>query len=170
MRHSRLKPAGIDTFMHVYNRTVGSTGEFPFRDMEKGEFVCRLKELTEYYVIDVVAFQCMGNHFHAILHIPADPPSNEEVAKRYRKHYKGKRRMDPKSRACSRLALRLRDVSEFMRDLQQPYTRWFNRTRPRRRRGHLWADRFKNTVLECGLAVWDCWKYIEMNPVFAPTW
>ena len=29
------------------------------------------------------------------------------------------------------------------------------------------ARRPKNTVLESGLAVWDCWKYIEMNPVRA---
>ena len=28
----------------------------------------------------------------------------------------------------------------------------YNRTRPTRRRGHLWADRFKNTILENGLA------------------
>jgi hypothetical protein len=54
---------------------------------------------------------------------------------------------------------------QFIRELQQPFTRWFNRTRPVRRHGSLWGGRFKNTILENGLAVWDCWKYIEMNPV-----
>jgi hypothetical protein len=43
----------------------------------------------------------------------------------------------------------------------------YNRTRPARRRGALWAGRFKHTLLEEGVAVWDCWKYIEMNPVRA---
>ena len=54
-----------------------------------------------------------------------------------------------------------------MHTLQQPYSTWFNRSRSSRRRGHLWAGRFKNTILEDGMAVWDCWKYIEMNPVRA---
>ena len=36
-----------------------------------------------------------------------------------------------------------------------------------RRRGALWASRFKNTLLESGSAVWGCWIYIERNPVRA---
>ena len=167
MRHPRLKPGDEDTFMHVYNRTVGSTVEFPFGDVEKEEFIRRLKKLDKYYAIDVLAVQVLGNHFHAIIHIPAEKLTNEEVARRYNEYHDGKQTIDPKSPACKRLAAHLRDVSCFMAELQQPFTRWYNRTRPRRRRGHLWADRFKNTVLESGLAVWDCWKYVEMNPVRA---
>ena len=34
MRYARIKPAGINTFMHVYNRTVGSAGEFVFAERE----------------------------------------------------------------------------------------------------------------------------------------
>ena len=167
MRYARLKPEGVDTFMHVYNRTVGSSSEFPFGNAEKEEFIRRLKALDRYYAIDVLAVQVMGNHFHGIIHIPAEPPSNEDAAKRYSEHHNGKLSIDPDGAACTELALQLRDVSRFMSDLQQPFTRWFNRTRTRRRRGHLWAGRFKNTVLENGLAVWDCWKYVEMNPVRA---
>ena len=167
MRYARLKPVGIKTFTHVYNRTVGSAGEFVFGNLEKEEFVRRLMRLSRFYVIHIISYQCMGNHFHALLHIPADPPSNDEAARRYKQHYGGKRTIDPESSACDELAARLRDVSAFMKDLQQPFSRWFNRTRPVRRRGHLWAERFKNTILENGLAVWDCWKYIERNPVRA---
>jgi hypothetical protein len=43
-----------------------------------------------------------------------------------------------------------------MKDFQQQYTNWFNRTRPRGRRGRLWADRFKSVILESGRAVWEC--------------
>ena len=167
MRYPRLKPDQIDTFMHVYNRVVGCAGEFPFGPAEKEEFIRRLTRLTTLYVVEVLGFQCMGNHFHVLLHIPAEPPSTEETAARYQRFYGGKRKLNPTGKECAQWALKLRDVSEFMKDLQQPFTRWFNRTRPIRRRGHLWADRFKNTVLENGLAVWDCWKYIEMNPVRA---
>ena len=54
-----------------------------------------------------------------------------------------------------------------MRHLQHLYSAWYNRSRPIRRRGPLWAGRFKNTVLEDGAALWACWTYIERNPVRA---
>jgi len=167
MRYARLKPEETDFFVHLYNRVAGSAGEFPFRDAEKEEFIRRVKKLTQLYVVEVVAFQCMGNHFHVLAYVPAEAPSPAVAAERYARFHNGKRSVDPSSEKCRQFALKLRDVSEFMKDLEQPFTRWFNRTRPVRRRGHLWADRFKNTLLENGLAVWDCWKYIEMNPVRA---
>lgn len=168
MRYARVKfELGQDGFMHVYNRTVGTTGEFPFGRREKEEFFRRLEALNEFYAVEVLSALVMGNHFHAILYVPADLPPDEEVVARYRRRYPKGRKLRAGSRRCRRLAMKLRDVSEFMAELQQPFTRWFNRTRPRRRRGHLWAGRFKNTLLEGGLAVWDCWKYIEMNPVRA---
>ena len=49
MRYPRLKPDKTSTFMHVYNRTAGSSAEFPFQDAEKEEFIRKLKKLTEFY-------------------------------------------------------------------------------------------------------------------------
>jgi putative transposase len=168
MRYPRIKPeVGEETFMHVYNRVSGPTGEFPFGPAEKEEFIRRLHKLSEFYTIDVIAYQVMGNHWHALIRVPAEPPSCEEAAARYHRYYDGKRSLKPQSRKCAALALKLRDISSFLQDLQQPFARWFNRTRPSRRRGHLWAERFKNTILESGLSVWECWQYIEMNPVRA---
>ena len=56
------------------------------------------------------------------------------------------------------LSKRTRDISQFIKDVQQRFTSWFNRTRARRRRGTLWADRLKNVVLEGETAVWECLK------------
>ena len=167
MRYARLKPEQTDTFMHVYNRIAGSAGEFPFGPGEKEEFIRRLLRLTTLYVVEVVAYQCMGNHFHLLLRTPAEAPSPEEAAARYARYYPKRPTLDPASPSCAALARTLRDVSAFMQALEQPFTRWYNRTRRARRRGHLWAERFKNTILEDGLAVWDCWKYLEMNAVRA---
>lgn len=167
MRYPRVAPVGVDTFMHIYNRVAGTAGEYPFGPVEKEEFVRRLSALTEFYVIEVLAYQVMGNHFHLLIHVPEALPTPEETVRRHRARYPGKRPMDARSLSCRKLIPKLRDISAFMKDLEQPFSRWFNRTRPVRRRGHLWAERFKNTVLEGGLAVWDCWKYIEMNPVRA---
>ena len=166
VRYARIKfEIGRDGFVHVYNRTVGSSGEFPFGEMEKAELLRRIRDLDQYYAVEVLVAVAMGNHFHAILYVPTDSPGAEETVERYHRRYPHRRKLRPGSKRCQRLALKLRDLSEFTKELQQPFTRWFNRTRTRRRRGHLWADRFKSTVLESGLAVWDCWKYIEMNPV-----
>jgi hypothetical protein len=63
MRYARIKPDQIDTFMHVYNRTVGSTGEFPFQAAEKEEFVRRIQLITQLYVIEPISYQVMGNTF-----------------------------------------------------------------------------------------------------------
>ena len=63
MRHLRIKPTETDTIMHVYNRIAGSSSEFPFGNAEKEQFLRRLKKLNEFYVIDLLATQIMGNHY-----------------------------------------------------------------------------------------------------------
>jgi putative transposase len=166
MRRPRLKPTA-ETFYHACNRVSGIPGYLPFQDEEKEKFLSLLHRLGAYYVIDVVSFQIMSNHFHLVLRAPAEPPSVEETCKRYRAYYHDKRPLHPGSKECVRIAAKLRDVSCFMHDLEHQFTTWFNASRPVRRRGTLWAGRFKSVVLEVGQALWSCWKYVEMNPVRA---
>ena len=167
MRQPRLKPDYQDTWHHAYNRIAGCPGDFPFGPIEKERFVRILHKLSRLYAVRVLAYQVMSNHFHLLLYAPADIPSPEETCRRYAEFHDGKRSLDPESKLCILWSRRIRDVSWFMGHLERLFTVWFNRTRSVRRRGALWAGRFKNTILENGLAVWDCWKYIEMNPVRA---
>ena len=97
MGHLRIKPTETDTIMHVYNRISGSSGDFPFGNPEKEQFQRRLKKLNKYYVIDVLATQVMGNHYHGLIHIPTEKPSNKEAAARYFRYYEGKRTINPDS-------------------------------------------------------------------------
>jgi len=60
----------VDTYHHCYNRVAGEAGYFPFGDAEKEYFVKLLKELTGFYVVEVMAFQVMSNHFHVICRAP----------------------------------------------------------------------------------------------------
>jgi REP element-mobilizing transposase RayT len=172
MRQPRLKPDYQDTWHHCYNRIAGCPGDFPFGTNEKEQFVRILLRISRLYTVRVLAYQVMSNHFHLILHTPADAPTPEEICRRYAEFHNHRRSLDPNSKLCALWGQRMRDISWFMAHLERLFTVWFNRTRPARRRGALWADRFKNTVLENGLAVWDCWKYVELNPVragLAPT-
>jgi len=167
MRHPRFKLRGEAAFYHCYNRVSGSRRERPFERAEKEKFVRILQDLRTFYSVDVVAYQVMSNHFHLILHVPDAPPSPEETCRRYKAFYPNRFPLEPGTPECERIAARMADLSVFMGDLQQRFTTWYNRTRPDRRRGSLWANRFKNTLLDNGNALWACWAYVEMNPVRA---
>ena len=92
----------------------------------------------------------------------------EETADRYIAYY-GKNRipLDPKlaPERCRKVGEQLNDISFFMRQIHQKYTFYINRVH--NRRGTLWADRFKSTILEGEHALWNCVKYIELNAVRA---
>lgn len=164
MRRPRLKPDYQDTWHHCYNRLVGTHLDRPLSPADREQFVRLLHRVARLYTVRIVAYQVLSNHFHLLLQAPAELPSPEETARRFEAFHRGRRRLLPGSPACEQWRRRLRDVSWCLRHLQHLYTAWYNRTRPVRRRGPLWAGRFKNTVLESGAAVWACWVYIEDNP------
>lgn len=167
MRNARIRVDFQDTWHHCYNRIAGTSKDLPFQDIEKEQFVRLLKRVCQLYTVRVVSYQVMSNHYHLLLQAPVNEASPEEVCRRYAVFHGGKRFIEPDSPACRIWQGRCRDVSWFMRHLQQLFTVWYNRSRPLRRRGSLWADRYKNTILETGVAVWSCWNYIENNPVRA---
>lgn len=163
-RTYRIKVDQEDTWYHCYNRTVGTSQDRPFDDTDKEQFVRILKRVCILYGVRVVAYQVMSNHYHLLVKAPKDMLSRQTVCSRYNAFHRGQKSMEPDSAACARWQIRTRDISWFMRHLQQLFTVWYNQSRSIRRRGKLWADRFKHTILEDGPAVWDCWKYIERNP------
>lgn len=167
MRQSRLRHDAEDTWYHCYNRIAGTSQDLPFGSAEKEQFVRILKRVSKLYTVRLVAYQVMSNHFHLLVKAPASVPDSEETCRRYEEFHAGHRVLYPDTDLCRTWQERCRDVSWFMRHVQQLFTMWYNRTRPIRRRGSLWADRYKHTILEEGRAVWSCWKYIENNPVRA---
>lgn len=167
MRNARIKVDQVDTFYHCYNRIAGTSQDRPFGDADKEQFVRILHRVSLLYGIQVLAYQVMSNHYHLLVHAPVGQFSAEEMCRRYHAFHRGKKELEPHRPACQRWQERTRDISWFMRHLQQLFTMWYNRSRPVRRRGSLWADRFKHSILEGGESVWACWIYIENNPVRA---
>ena len=109
----------------------------------------------------------MSNHFHLVCATRPGLPAIDEVRRKWLAFY-GQDVHEPLWDApgvYERVACRMRDISQLMKDLQQQFTCWFNRTRPATRRGTLWAGRFKSVILDEGDAFWECLKYAEMNPV-----
>lgn len=104
----------------------------------------------------------MGNHWHIVLYVGDKAPNLEEVAHRYNSYYEKKRMpLDPvmDSEKCQQFAEQLNDISFFMRQIHQKFTFYINRMH--NRRGTLWADRFKSTILEGERALWNCVKYLD---------
>jgi hypothetical protein len=56
-------------------------------------------------------------------------------------------------------------MSEFMRNIQQAFTRWFNKNN--QTSGFFWRDRFKSVILADEQSGVDCAMYVDLNPVRA---
>jgi REP element-mobilizing transposase RayT len=165
MRRARIRIDDRPTWYHLYNRIAGKPEELPFGEVEKEQFVRILKRCCQLYSVEVMAYVVMSNHFHLIVRASDQMPEEEEVCRRYALFYEGRRQIQPGSEKCQLWQQRCRDVSWFMRFVQQIFAQWYNRRH--HRRGGLWGDRFQHTILEDGLAVWRCWAYVENNPVRA---
>jgi hypothetical protein len=167
-RTARIKPDDVGTYYHCTNRVVGEEGDFPFGDVEKETFIRLIREATQYFTIEVLSYQILDNHWHIVCYAPAELLSPEESAKRFNDFYAGRKPvLTPDDPYCDHVAHYIRDVGCFIGWIQQRFTSWFNKTRARRRRGTVWAGRFKSTILERDTALWECLCYVEMNAVRA---
>ena len=168
-RVARMKFLDRDTWYHLYSRVAGHRGEFPLLD---GLVRRRLLETIEHfngiYYCEVAAFSVMGNHYHLVVRFEGEREvSREELLARARLMYPGKvarERIEGWSgEEWERYRRRLFDVSEYMRNIQAAFARWYNRSFDRR--GRFWGERFKSVVLGDRRAVLDCLLYVELNPV-----
>jgi REP element-mobilizing transposase RayT len=171
MRIARLKPADTSangpagTYYHLINRIAGQPGDLPFGDQEKEKLLRMIHDLCQLYAIQPLSCVIMGNHYHLIVHAPLQPPTQEEAIRRFKAYYGDKRVLTEKQ--LRDLPEKLRDISQFIKAIQHPFTCWFNRTRlDQHRRGALWQGRFKSVILE-SQAVIHCIVYVELNPVRA---
>ncbi len=60
---------------------------------------------------------------------------------------------------------RMWDISAFMKSLKQRFSQWFNKRH--KRRGTLWEERYRSTLVEGGTALAMTAAYVDLNPVRA---
>ena len=173
---------------HVMSRTCG--GEVFFDDVEKEALRRVIWRMAEFCGVKVVTYCIMGNHFHLLAEMPHretwlqrfDGPQGEErllehLRILYSKTYVGLLRdeiADLRKRGLEVLveqkleAIKKRfcDLSLFVKEVKERFSRWFNKRRGRR--GTLWMDRFKSVLVEGkGEALRTMAAYIDLNPVRA---
>jgi len=164
-RTRRLKIMGESCYYHFLSRTVGQ--EFYLGDTEKETLLNIIKYYSGMYLVKVIGFCVMSNHFHLLIksepeHIYAD----EEIVRRLKKYI-------PKLEQCSlndevkiaKARAKLGDISEYMRSIKQTFSRWYNKANGRT--GYFWGDRFKSIWLQDGKSLLTCLAYIDLNPVRA---
>lgn len=170
-RMARLKFPGAEAWYHVHSRIAGRRGEYPLAEpAPMRRLIETIEHFSSIYFCQVAAFSVMGNHYHLVVKFEAEAPvSREELRARARVMYPGRKRQEEveawSEEEWEHYRRRLFDVSEYMRNIQSAFARWYNRSFDRR--GRFWADRFKSVYLAGARAVLDCMLYVELNPVRA---
>jgi len=172
---------GKPAIYHCVSRVVDRG--FRLGPKEKERFVGRMRALEAFCRVRILTYCVMSNHFHVLVEVPERPaadPTDEELLGHLGTLYRGQRLAEirwelehyrSQSNHAAAEALRQRflrrmwDLSVFMRELKQGFSRWFNRRTERR--GYLWEERFKSVLVEDGHAAGVVAAYIDLNPVRA---
>ena len=175
MRKARIKEAGA--VYHCVSRTVA--GQFLLDDLAKQRLVDLLFPLAQFCGVEVLTYCIMSNHFHLLVRIPAPSHLPDSVLLQRAEAFYGKNGTLPALAKADlqrmgsispiirdSLTGRMGDVSAFMKELKQRFSRWFNRHTGRF--GTLWAERFSSTLVEETTAtLHTVASYIDLNPVRA---
>ena len=188
-RHRILGKGPLESYCyHVMSRTCG--GEVFFDEVEKEALRRVIWRMAEFSGIKVVTYCLMSNHFHLLAEVPhrqtwlqrcAGPDGEgkllEHLCTLYSRAYVGLLRdelADLRARGLTALAeqrvealkKRFCNLSLFVKEVKERFSRWFNKRRGRR--GTLWMDRFKSVLVEGkGELLRTMAAYIDLNPVRA---
>jgi len=173
----RIKAKGRSAVYHCISRVVGGSMLLD----KHGKEVLRKQMLymAEFCGVQVLAYCIMSNHFHVLVRVPEKQEvSDEDLLARYAILY---RRFPEKVKTLEKLLkaggdnavalrqqllARMGDVSNYMKELKQRFSIWYNRNHGRF--GALWAERFKSVLVEDGhYSLQTVAAYIDLNPVRA---
>ena len=173
----RIKIAGRSAVYHCIARVVG--GQRLLHDAEKERLRLLLWQYAEFCGVEIITYCLMSNHFHVLVRVPeAVNLSDRDLVERVTRFYgkksplvqtirgnfekHGKVPRDLRESWIGRMG----DVSNFMKEVKQRFTKWYNKQTGRF--GTLWAERFKSVLVEDSVeAVSTVAMYVDLNPVRA---
>ncbi len=143
----------------------------------------RMEFLVDSFTIDILGFGLMENHTHILCRMRPDirnALSDEEVVRRWKRVYRGKRQRNGKPVVLSpdvvaslaankervaRLRSRLGNLGWFMKALKEMIARRANRED--QCTGHFWEGRYDSQPLLDDAAVLAGLIYVDLNPIRA---
>ena len=167
-RLPRLKVQEGVGWYHLCSRVAGWLDWYPFEEdpLARQQLLRILRKYLSLYCCQAAGYCLMGNHYHLIVRFAAYRHlSPSELYRRAQLIYSDPDRVLRTPRQWQRFHRRLFDVSEFMRNVQQAYTKWYNRHYDRR--GTFWAERFQSSILADDVSLLNALLYVELNPVRA---
>ncbi|MDD5347173.1 MAG: transposase [Candidatus Omnitrophica bacterium] len=121
----------------------GEHNETIFKDGEDYKmFLDLMKKYQEQYGIKVFAFCLMPDHLHLLVEMEKTADGQEAPSR------------EPPSRSQA--------ISDFMHDLNNNYTKYFNGRY--NRKGHLFRERFKSALVEKESSLLKMTAYLHLNP------
>ncbi len=177
MRMARIKVTHRGAVYHCISRVVG--GQRLLGSLEKEKLREMLWQQAAFSGVEIITYCLMSNHIHVLVRVPAEVrASDEELVAQVLTFYGKKSLYAQTLRRCFQsqgalppdlrhgLLQRMADVSAFMKELKQRFSKWFNRQH--NRFGTLWAERFKSVLVEDQPgAVQTVAAYVDLNPVRA---
>ena len=161
-RTSRLLIPDQATVYHIMSRSA--LPGLPLGDTEKDHLTFLIKRLSRLYFTEILGFCCMGNHFHLLVRmLPEENFIDAELQQRHEAFFGDQKRFCQGHIPFYRL--KYASLSEFIKELKQSFSRWYNRRTDRR--GFFWSERFKSVIVEKGETLINCLAYIDLNPVRA---
>jgi REP element-mobilizing transposase RayT len=157
-----------------------------FGDEEKEFFRLTMRKLEMFTGVRVLAYCVMSNHFHLLAEVPKVAELDDTALLERLRAFYSKARMAVilqefgRARAHAEATgndawlcelregylCRMGDLSVFVKELKERFTKWYNRREGRR--GTLWEERFKSVLVEdSDTALSTMAAYIELNPVRA---
>ena len=173
----RIKLSGEKSVLHCIGRIVA--GEMLLDDVAKETLTVMLGKMAAFCGMEVITYCMMSNHFHVLIRVPEPLPLTDgQLVERLEALYGARGALTLLAREAlsergkidadirGKLLERMGDVSAFMGELKQRFSRWYNRTHERF--GTLWAERFKSVVVEDQPGSLEAVAaYIDLNPVRA---
>ena len=176
-RVKRIKPVGVVAVYHCVTRVVG--GELLLDDPGREKMAQMLRRLSAFTGVEALTYCLMGNHVHLVLRVPAKVElTDAQLLARLQAFY-GPKGLDARlaeeslqrkgsidAAIRARMLKRMGDVSAFMQEFKQGFSRWYNRGKGRF--GTLWAARFSSALVEdLSEALRTVAGYVDLNPVRA---
>ncbi|NCD32166.1 MAG: transposase [Spartobacteria bacterium] len=181
MKQKRIKRDHL-AYYHCMSRIVGR--EMLLGTEEKEHMRRLIRRVEGFTGVHVLTYAVMTNHIHLLLEEPernaVQSITDEELMRRLKWLYTEEEMVEIQVRWAewelaglmelvrvekNRYLIRMHDISEFMKQVKQRFSCWYNRRNGRY--GTLWDRRFKSVLVEDGLALRTMAAYIEMNPVRA---
>ena len=161
-RIARLTDPENPTIYHLMSRTA--LDGFPMGAVEKDHLLSLIKKYSNLYFTEILGFAILDNHFHIVVKMNTSSyPSDKELMQRLKNFYR-----DTQTFVDSQLPFlrtKFSDISNFMKDIKQNFTRFYNKRH--NRNGFFWGGRFKSLIVEHGETLVNLLAYVDLNPIRA---